>query len=261
MALRDQYFSHEHLSTWLMAAGAVPGLIFDTKFGRNADVDAAEDICNVVDGSGNYAGQPVTAGGSALGTAESFELVCASANDTADGTGTREVVITYLDDEGRLQNALVATNGGSQTLPFSGIRSWRLKQTKSGSGGINAGTITLRHVTTTTNIFGVMQAGVGQTEVCAITVPAGSVGVVSQVSGKVDRSGSVTADLAFRVRNEGMTGYIRKQIYRASSDDIPGTDQGLVVEPALTDIKLRCEVVSASNSDIAAHFNYMFLPL
>ena len=77
---------------------------------------------------------------------ESWEFISADANDTAAGTGAQEVTIRYMDSTYVEQTpAVVATNGGTITTGISdGFRVISMTVTAVGSGGENAGNITLR---------------------------------------------------------------------------------------------------------------------
>ena len=240
----------------LLAAGLDPEVIYDTKFGRNADVDAAADVISM---GGDYAGQPVDANGSMLTVAENFQLVSANAADTAAGTGCREVEITYLDNAGRWSNAAIATNGGALDTGISGIRAFCLRGSRFGSAGSNVGLITLQHISTTTRIFATIAAGAGQSQIAAITVPLGYVGVFEKPALKIDRAGSATADATYFCRREGQNGYVQKQLLRGSNAEVGEPDPGVMRQPALTDVKLRITFVSTTNVDIGGQFNYCFL--
>ena len=258
----DQVAQHAVPAHILAAAKIHPDIIYDTKYGRNPDVDAAEDIVSAgSQSSGVYTGMPVDANGSMLTVGENFELVCASADDDSAGTGCQAVEFTYLDDTGVLRTGEVATDGLTPVdTGLSGIRAFRLRGATFGSSGTNAGLITLRHITTTANIFATIETGVGQSEIAALTVPLGYVGLFEQAAVKPDRAGSVTLDAALHGRREGQNGFVRKHIIRVSNTDAP-FDTGVLWEPELTDVKLRVTTVSTTNVDVAGQFNYWLLRL
>lgn len=239
------------------AASLVEDLRYGTKFGRNQDVDAAEDIWPL---GGDYTGQPITAGGQVLGVEENFEIISTSANDAAAGTGARTVGFTYLDDAGDWQEGSVTLNGTTGVdTGVSGVRCFRAKCTSFGSGATNAGDITIRHITTTSNIFVDIAAGVGQSELAAMTVPAGHIGVFFDLEAKIDGSNGAIVDVAFRVRENGVGGYLRQNIIRGREAAQGPTDSGLIRLPALSDIKMRVESTSAANMDVAGQFNFAIL--
>jgi hypothetical protein len=237
------------------ALGLFRGIVHDTKYGFNADVDAAEDI---ILAGGDYAGHPQT-DGSSLGVEENFQLVCASANDTAAGTGAQQVTFNYLDDDGIRQTAVIETNGGNVDTGISGIRSARGFVSRTGSGGVNAGLITLRHITTTANIFWTIGAGANRTQYCVETVPSDSVCFLENPMITPDRSGSVVAKGAYFVRREGNQGYTPLFTIQSVGDSNPEPNPGITTLGPLTDIKLRVSEVSAGNTEVNGQFDFWFL--
>lgn len=152
-----------------IAMGKRVGFILVQKFGKNNDVDTGtvpEDLWTT---GGTYTGFP--------SERELVEVVSSSANDTAAGTGCRTVFISGLDSNFEIQTETVTLNG---TTPVDSVGTYaRLNRAycvTSGSGNKNAGDITIRHTTTTANVFAQIIAGDGQTEVGCYTVPAGYTG-------------------------------------------------------------------------------------
>lgn len=241
-------------SSWPMIMGLVGGVYYDTKYGFNGDVDGAEDI---IIAGGDYAGFP-TSSGTSLGTEENFELVCASAADTAAGTGAQAVDITYLDDDGLMQTVTIETNGGSQDIGISGIRSVRGRVSRSGSGGVNAGLITLRHVTTIANVFWTIPAGDMQTNVAAVTVPSNRRAIITNGMFIPDRSGSIIVKGHFAVRYQGNEGFTPKFLIQGSDVSNPTPNQGVINLPPLADVKLRAGSVSSVNAEVGGQFDYCF---
>lgn len=88
------------------------------------------------------AGYPTLSGG------EQVEAVSDSANDTAAGTGARTWGITYLDTDGLIQTETGSFNGTSAVASTvtAAIRILDFWCDTYGSGGTNAGNITLRKV-------------------------------------------------------------------------------------------------------------------
>lgn len=78
--------------------------------------------------------------------AESLELVSSSASDTAAGTGTRTVRITYLDTSNVLvQSAPIALNGTTPVpVPFPISFIWWVESSSGGTNEVSAGNILLR---------------------------------------------------------------------------------------------------------------------
>jgi len=226
-------------------AGRIPGHEIFRQFGRNPSIDVADAPEDIWNGGGEYTGFP-------LGAAETFEVRSSSTDDTIAGIGARTVSIhNILDgDYNKVDPILVELNGtnwvslGAQT----GIRSTHMDIESAGSVGANVGEITLRHTTTTTNIFSVMPIGMNHSAICAITVPA-ETAFVYKVKAEIARTGNQagSAFLTLRVREEG-------SVFKAKTDPEITTganfksDEDLwYIAYAKTDIKLRIESVSANN--------------
>ncbi len=153
-----------------ISKGRVKGHSHVHKYGRNPAIatGAFEAIWN---GGGLYTGHPT-------GAAETMEIFSGSTADNgATATGALTVTIQHLldGDKNEMPDVTVTLNGqtpvslGAQTYS----RSTRLKVVTTGSGGSNAGALTLRHTSTTANIFAVMPIGYNKTMIVAYTVPAG----------------------------------------------------------------------------------------
>ena len=139
-----------------------------TKFGRNPDVDAAEDIVAV---GGDYAGLDATA-------AETLDIVGGAA-DTAAGTGTRTLSVSGLDDDWEEISEVVTMAGaGGVTTVNQYKRVNRLQSITAGSGEINAGDIIASQSSSAIEMARIL-AGVGITEQAVYTVPAGKTGITS----------------------------------------------------------------------------------
>lgn len=120
-----------------------------------------------------------------VGSTVTIEAISDDANDTAAGTGAREVSFSYLDANGAEQTGTIATNGTSaSTETVSGVwRIYRAWVSKSGtyasqSSASQKGTITLRESgggSTWAQIkeIGTSGQAVGQSLIGCYTVPAG----------------------------------------------------------------------------------------
>lgn len=117
--------------------GKVAGEYILPRFGRNPDVDGEEDIWN---GGGDYTGFPTTA-------AEELQVFSSSANDTAEGTGARQIRIFYHDADnnkfdaaGNFLSATVTPSGTTAVnTGITAYRVWYAEVIESGSGRTNAG--------------------------------------------------------------------------------------------------------------------------
>ena len=121
-----------------ISRGAVPGTTSIHKFGRNPAVGITS--------------APICLGGvyQTPAAATALEVVSDDANDTAAGTGAREVYIQGLDANFDLQEEYVATNGLTPVATANNyMRVFRTYVTKSGtyatqSAGSHVGDITIR---------------------------------------------------------------------------------------------------------------------
>lgn len=235
-----------------LALGLVSNTSLFAKWGRNSDVDAAEDIW---DGGGDYTGFPT-------GSAEKLEILSSDAADTAAGTGARTVRISNLldGDKNVIDPIVVSLNGvtgveldAAQT--FS--RASRVEVLTAGSGGVNAGTLTLRHVSTTTNIFAVVPIGFNNSEVACYTVPAGYKLAINKIymGANLSGGGAQNVSAGLFVRPEG--GAFRKilPIEMSSQKDFnPIGEKYFYVFNEKEDIKLRAITVSNANCIISGAF-------
>lgn len=239
-----------------VAKGNISGHAIFEKFGKNPDIDTGsipEDIWN---GGGLYTGQPT-------GAAETMEIFSSSANDTAAGTGARTVrIFNLLDGTGAAVSDVDVTLNGTTPVSLGAGTYYRggsrIKVLTTGSGGSNAGTITLRHTTTTSNIFAVMPVGLNQTSIAAYTVPLGKTLYIDRIEFQLGRANGSAgqAEMSFRNRPHGAdTGYnsaVAPSITNSSSYRLMDTQ---LTFPARTDIICRCDDVSDNNSIITAEFS------
>jgi len=148
-----------------IAEGEVTGHSAMLKFGRNPDIDTAAEE-TVWEGGGVYPFQS---------TAQSIEVLSASADDDGDpvGTGARTITLIGLDANYAEQTAVITMNGTSAVaVAGTWLRVHRCSVTTAGSGGVNAGLITVRIAGGGTTLL-VIGAGNGQTLMAVYTVPAG----------------------------------------------------------------------------------------
>lgn len=117
-----------------VALGLRGGITTWNKFGYNSDVDTgSEEVIASFGGTFNI----MTSG-------DTLDVVSASANDTAAGTGARTILITGIDGNSLPQTEIVTLNG---TTAVTTVNSWlgvnRALVLSSGSGNTNAGVITI----------------------------------------------------------------------------------------------------------------------
>lgn len=239
----------------LIALGLVSGFISDTKFGQNIDIDTTTDPEDIWRGGGDYTGQPT-------GAAETVEVFSGDAADASAGTGMRTARLFGLDANGLLQTVDVTLNG---TTPVTTTETWtrlyRVRGLTYGAGGTNAGQITVRHTTTTANVFAQVAAGTGSTEIAAFTVPANYTGIITRVScGMARNQATGSAFVSLRTRADGSGGFNISRQYQISVG--AGVDRrytgGIPIAP-LTDVKMRVEEVTANDSAVVSEIDYILV--
>ena len=238
-----------------LSLGRVSGFEAGVKFGRNPDVDAAEDVWDL---GGTYTGQPDSY------TPELIEAFSSDANDTSAGTGARTIRIFGLKTS-------TSTDYESEDITLNGATGvdsvntwWRVNRAyvlTAGSGGGNAGIVTFRAKTTTANVFGEIPTGLNQTTIAAYTVPFGKSFVLRNIRAAITKSGgsAASATISFRVREQG-------GVYRAvrvfdlqTGAMLDDAEYAGSVFAAGSDIKVRVDAVSTTNLICDASFQFVLV--
>lgn len=226
--------------------------------GRNGDIDTTSTPEDIFLGSGTYAGFPT-------GAPETAEIFSSSANDTSAGTGARTVEIRGLASK-------TATEYTTETLTMNGTTAvtstgtWyrinRVRVLTAGSNGANVGTLTVRHTTTTANIFAQVTADFGHSAVAALTVPASTTLLINRIRLALSRAngsaGSAQVVMQTRAVDSGSWQSVR--IFELTQANAPNfaLEVPLVI-PAQTDIRFRCLSVSDNNTIITAFLDGIFV--
>lgn len=223
--------------------GAGVGFNSIHKFGFNADVDAAEDIW---DGGGTYSWPAAAA---------ATTIVSTDAADTSDGTGARTVKVYGLDSNYLEISETVTLNGTTAvTLSNQYLRCHRAKILTTGTGGVNAGDLQIKHAAT---VIAQISAGYGQTLMAIYTVPADfNYAELAQWYNTVGRTITSIATMQLLMRPYG-GGWQTKEIVEVSdtaSQFIYNYPVWQRVEPK-TDIRVRCSAVTAANTVIGGGFD------
>lgn len=232
--------------------GARNGRQLIQKFGRNPDVDTATVPEDVWHGGGVYTGFP--------SERELVEVVSSSAADALAGTGCQTVKIVGLDSNFDQQNEIVTLNGTTavdSTKIYSRLN--RAYCITAGSGTVNAGVITIRHTTTTANVFATIQVGIGQTEVACYTVPRGYTGVM--LRGHYDMFDTVAnrATVAFSVKfANGTTRIVREHSVSTEAPHDLHPIGGFIF-PAKTDGCGRVMAVDNNNGSVNFSFDMVLV--
>lgn len=134
---------------------------------------------------------------------ETWEIVSADSNDTDGGTGCNSVVLIPMADDFTLQTPLVIDlNGGTKSVSGSNFRVRSFFCLTAGSGGTNAGNITLQ-VSGGGSVRARILAGAGESFNSFYTVPAGKTAQVLQTASFTSKGDD--AEVRSQVRNNKIT--------------------------------------------------------
>lgn len=233
-----------------MVSGDLAGWSIVYKFGRNDDVDVVSAPEDVWIGGGVYTGFPV-------GDVETVEVFSSSANDTSAGSGARTVTISGLDGDFLEQSETIALNGTTPVVSsntYSRVNKL-IVETSGGDTAFNDGNLTVRHTTTTANVFVTAPAGFGQSQVCAFTVPADKTGFVIRLSVDVNRSNSAIIDGGLWIREFNKAPRLIRIFSASDSDRYIDVIQGGIEVSAKTDLVVRVTSTSALNVEVTANMD------
>ena len=246
-----------------IALGNYPNKEFVRKFGKIYNLDTGDSYPqDVWEATGIYTGQPTT-------TAETLEIVSTSTQDSSGiGTGAWTVEISNLrDNDGyEMPNIVVSLDGtnyvslGAQTY----YRAARIKVITAGSGGANAGVLTLRQTTTTTNIMATVAIGKNQTNIMAYSVPTGKVLLITNFNIQLARpNGSAgSADCRIMCRPHGEVYQMFKNPSVTNQQDYsPDLSKTPTVAPARMDILFRIDDVSDNDTIIVGELHGTLITL
>lgn len=240
-----------------LAKGDVVGYSYLHKFGRNDDIDTGSGFEALWNAGGDYTGFPPES--------ETLEIRSDNVADTYGGTGAWTIKLSgLLNSSCHTQPTVYVNLSGTTWVTLDSNlyhRASRMSVTEAGSSEFNEGTLTLRHTTTTANIFARMPPEYGSTMIVATTVPANSHAFISDwyasLGNKVN--GVSTVRLMMRNQNEAWTvreefsifadgsSYVNRQ-YKVPKNNIPGC----------TDVKVMADS-SANNLAVAGGINMIFV--
>ena len=227
------------------------------QFGRNSDIDNGTTPEDIWDGGGLYTGIPT-------GAAETVEVFSSNANDTDGGSGAEVVRISGLDANYDIQTEDITLNG---TTAVTTTTTWTrcnlvvVQQSNNGANdGVNAGTITVRHSTTTANVFAVMQAGRNHSEVAVITVPRGYTAYIQNYSMRVKKSNTIVVDGVLYCRPFGKPELLVQNFTAVQANDGLVTFYGGMVIGEKADIFVRVTSVNgATNVDASSDIEVIYI--
>lgn len=196
-------------------------------------------------GGGTYTGFPT-------GAAEEFVVVCSSASDYGSG---QAVTFSYLEDSTseEYQSATVVLTGATTNTGITGTRAHTMRF-NNGSTTFNVGTITLRHITTTTNVFLVMATGTSQTNAMVYTVPAKYTAVVMSEYASIRGGNNTNVDGSLWVRTSGGSPRLRRP-FTIGPNAPWSPPASYVTFGAGSDIVARVTATSGNNIDLTYIMN------
>ncbi len=222
------------------------------KFGKNEDAAAADGEVLVWDVGTTYPYQT---------TAQALEIVSDSADDNGAGTGAQTVQVTGLDENWDIQTETVQMNGLTAVdLTGTYIRVYRLALLTAGSGGTNAGTITLR-VDGGGSTLASMPAGDGASFLSLMPVPRGYEGFITRYN--VSTTFAANSECVIRMRYRDFGGAFRvvdeRSINRDKDIIVQGDGIPLKLKPK-SDVAITAEA-SLGSAAVYASFTLLLVPL
>lgn len=235
------------------ALGLVGGVDHIGKFGRNEEIDtaAAEDI---IAGGGTYAGQPTDT------TPEIIEILHPNGADNSSSTGMKSVTIVGL-------RTATSTAYTQETITLTGVATdsantwWRIVSVRGatfGTGGTNAGTITARSKTTTTEIFAVVAAGAGRSQVGVFTSPYNTITAIKNMRLQITRPAAGTGNATVQMvrRASGAGGYSAHDNFDlTTSSPVDAYNNTPMILQPLEDLIVRVNSVSANTTTATVRFD------
>lgn len=241
-----------------IALGAIKGYVDELKFGRNSLTNTNSTPEDVWEGGGNYTGQPEGF------TPELVTAVSDDATDTAAGTGARTIRIHGLrsNTSEEVETEDMTLNG---TTLVNSVNTWyrvnRVEVLTAGSGGENAGVITIAAQVTTANIFAAVPVDKNQSQILAFTVPFNRTCVIRRVRIAITRASGAdgSANITIRARESGGVYRAIRNFELQTGAPVEFTALGGIVLPALTDVKVRIESVSDNSTITEGALEYLLL--
>ena len=234
---------------WFALGFSPTGAFVVNKFGRNNDVDTSTTPEDVWGGGGVYTGFPT-------GAAENVQVFSSSASDT----GTINVL--GLDENyNRVSRSVAMTGTTPVTIPGGTMIRIHSCSYDAGPGStFNVGVITVRHATTTANVFNVIPIGRSQSADAAYTIPAGHRGLLINCAFSILGATVATADGSFWIREFNKSPRLRRPF--TAGHDAPAYDVifGGIVLDEKTDIIARVITTSVNNIDVTMKYDLLVVP-
>lgn len=218
------------------------------KFGHNPDVDTATVPEDIWENGGVYTGFP--------SEREKLEILSSSVADAEAGTGCRTIVISGLDSNFDQVSETIIMNGTTVVESVNIYsRMNRSYCASSGSGTTNAGTITIRHTTTTANVFGSIAPSDGQTHIACYTIPRNHTGyIMANRVGMYDSTAN-RATISYFVKSSNGTTSLVRPISVSTTAPVTVSPVGGFIFPEKTDGCARATIVDNNNGNIQFSFD------
>lgn len=186
---------------------------------------------------------------------QTLEIVSASGNDTSGGTGARTVKIFGLDGNYESQNETLTMNGATAVDTVNKyLRIHRLAVITAGTGGKNAGVITLR-VDGGGDTQGEIVAGDNQSLMSQFTIPANKTAFLTKYSIGVGKAQDATVRFCARVVDEV---FQVKKIHVLFEAYLPPTVEHEIMFEEKTDIVVRA-VTSAGTVAVSGNYGLLLV--
>lgn len=234
----------------LIAEGLYNGRYIVSKFGRDGDIDTATTPEDVWAGGGIYAGFPT-------GAAEELQAFSSSASDTG------LLTVTYLPSftaTAWLTTTVTLTGTTPVNLGVTAVRAHTAYYNSQNATTFNVGDITIRHRTTTANLFLIVPAGKSQTNNSAYTIPFGSRGFIKRFVVREVSNVTGFVEGALWLREYGKSPRLRRPFAASAQSPFEEIIYGGLELPALTDITVRILTASANNMAITAGYDLIVVP-
>lgn len=244
-------------SNWALetARGNISGTSLITKYGYNADVDLGTLPEDVWSQGGVYV--PPT-------TARLHNLASSSANDTSAGTGARTVLIRGIDGSYNAVSETIILNGVSNVSTVNSYVHIHLMQVQTaGSGGANAGILTLTAVTDATVTIS-MIAGDNQSSSSIYMIPVGYKGYIMKIRARTSiGTASNTADIALKVMPFGGVFQLKTvlSVTSTGSSNVENdyTNSTPFIVQAKSMVKMQVLSVSSNNTPVSGEYDLILV--
>lgn len=259
--MSTDYNKSRNVYEYDIAAGLIEGREGIHKFGRNDDVGTTfEAVC-----AGGLYNTPQVSGATTLRIKSG-----GNANDTAAGTGAREVTLYGLDETGALVEEAVATAGASAssatTTTF--LRLFKMRVTASGtyasaSAGSHAAAITIENGAGGTDwaILEFDGFAYSSSTIAAYTVPLGYTACLLEYGATVQSN--KTADILFFTREnilETSAPYSPMKVLKQWTGIAEPVDHAPIIPefiPALTDMGFMAK--ATTTAEVTADFDFFLV--